>query len=80
MSISDVIVVELNHPYPEGGAITSFQSIVIFIGVINLSNNQAKCGEAILAAESKIIIYGEAPIANNTATDSNGGGIFLQQE
>ena len=24
MSISDVIVVELNHPYPEGGAIMSF--------------------------------------------------------
>ena len=60
----------------EGGAITSFQSTVIFIGVSDLLNNQARCGGAILAIESKIMMY---TIANNTATVSSGGGISLQQ-
>ena len=63
----------------EGGAITSFQSTLIFTGVSRLSNNQARYGGAILAIESKIMIYGETVIANNTATVSSGGGIFLQQ-
>ena len=54
MEISSAIVVELSHPHPEGGAITSIQSTVIFTGVINLSNNQARRGGAILAAESKL--------------------------
>ena len=64
---------------PEGGAITSIQSIVIFTGVSDLSYNQARRGGAILATESKIIMYGETIVANNTATDSSGGGISLQQ-
>ena len=63
----------------EGGAITSFQSTVIFSGVSSLSNNQARRGGAILATESKIMIYGELTITNNTATGSNGSGISLQQ-
>ena len=63
----------------EGGAITSFQSTVIFTGATSLLNNQARHGGAILATESKIMIYGETTIANNTATNSNGGGISLYQ-
>ena len=63
----------------EGGAITSFQSTVIFTGATSLLNNQARCGGAILSTESKIMIYGETTIANNTATNSNGGGISLYQ-
>ena len=63
----------------EGGAITSFQSTVIFTGVNSLSNNQARHGGAIFATESKIAMYGDTTIANNTATNSSGGGIFLQQ-
>ena len=63
----------------EGGAITSFQSTMIFTGVSNLSNNQARRGGAILAIESKIMMYGETTITNNTATVSSGGGISLQQ-
>ena len=63
----------------EGGAITSFQSTVIFTGATSLLNNQARRGGAILATESKIMIYGETIIANNTATNSNGGGISLYQ-
>ena len=63
----------------EGGAITSFQSTIIFTGVSSLSNNQARHGGAILATESKIMMYGETTIANNTATVSSGGGISLQQ-
>ena len=63
----------------EGRAITSFQSAMIFTGISSLSNNQARRGGAILAIESKITVYGETTIANNTATDSSGGGISLQQ-
>ena len=63
----------------EGGAITSFQSNVIFTGAISLSNNQARHGGAILVTGSKVMLYGDTTIANNTATDSNGGGIFLYQ-
>ena len=50
----------------EGGAITSsLQSTVIFTGVSILSNNQARYyGGAILATESKIMIYGETTLAN----------------
>ena len=63
----------------EGGAITSFQSTVIFTGATSLLNNQARHGGAILSTESKIMIYGETTIANNTATNRNGGGISLYQ-
>ena len=52
---------------------------MIFTGVSNLSNNQARSGGAISATESKIMTYGELIIANNTATVSSGGGIFLHQ-
>ena len=65
----------------EGGAITSFQSTVIFTGVSTLSNNQARRGGAILATRSKIMMHGETTIASNTATESSGSGgcISLQQ-
>ena len=62
----------------EGGTITSFQSIVIFTGVSNLLNNQARHGGAILAIDSTIIIYGKVKVVNNLATDSSGDGISLQ--
>ena len=71
--------ISITRHHPEGGAITSFQSTIIFTGVSSLSNNQARRGGAILATESKIMMYGETTIANNTATDSSGGGISLQQ-
>ena len=64
----------------EGGAITSFLSTMIFTGVnISLSNNQARHGGAILATESKIMMYGKITIANNTAKVGKGGGISLQK-
>ena len=63
----------------EGGALTCFQSTVIFNGDISLLNNQARQGGAILAIESTILLYGTTTIANNTATNSSGGGISLQQ-
>ena len=65
----------------EGGAITSFQSTVIFTreSVVRFSNNQASAdGGALLATESTITIYGETTIANNMA-NSSGGGISLKQ-
>ena len=65
----------------EGGALTSFQSIVIFNGETSFFNNQAKQGGAILAIESTIIImlHNTTTVANNMAKDSSGGGVFLQQ-
>ena len=63
----------------EGGALTSFQSTVVFNGKISLLNNRARQGGAILAIESAITLYGTTTIANNTATNSSGGGIYLQQ-
>ena len=64
----------------EGGAITSFQSTVIFTreSVVHFSNNRASDGGALLATESTITIYGKTTIANNMA-NSSGGGIFLKQ-
>ena len=64
----------------EGGAITSFQSTVIFTkeSVVHFSNNQASDGGALLATESTITINGKTTIANNIAK-SNGGGISLKQ-
>ena len=71
------------HIFQEGGAITSFQSTLIFTeeSNITISNNQARSGGAILATESKIIVHVRTTvmIANNIATDSNGGGVSLQQ-
>ena len=63
----------------QGGAITSFQSTITFNGETKLINNQASQGGAILATESIIVFYGTTTIAKNTATDSSGGGISLQQ-
>ena len=64
----------------EGGAITSFQSTVIFAreSIVYFSNNRARNGGAILAIESTIMMYGETTIANNVANVS-GGGISLKQ-
>ena len=50
-----------------------------FTGVSILSHNQARLGGAIVASESRIVMYGDTTIANNTATNSSGGGISLQQ-
>ena len=63
----------------EGGALTSFQSTIIFNGETSLLNNQARQGGAILAIESTILLYGTTTIANNSATDSSGGGISLHR-
>ena len=69
----------LSNIHNEGGAITSFQSTVIFTENCSFLNNQAMDGGAILATESMIIIYGEMTMAYNTAMDSNGGSISLRQ-
>ena len=60
----------------EGGAITSFQSTVIFSrgSTVQFSYNQASDGGAILAIESTITAYGSTTLSNNIA-NSNGGGI-----
>ena len=64
----------------EGGAITSFQSTVIFTrkSTVHFSNNRASYGGAILATGSTITMYGETSIVDSTA-NSSGGGISLKQ-
>ena len=70
----------------ERGVITSYQSNIAFIGASNyLLNNTARQGGVVMATESTITITmgfnlpGEVTIANNTATNASGGGIYLQQ-
>ena len=70
----------------EGGVITSIKSRVIFNtqSRTHFSNNRARKGGAILAIESKIIMYGKTTISNNnnlmnTTAKRSGGGIYLKQ-
>ena len=59
--------------FQEGGAITLFQSNVIFDGSCRLEHNHAENGGAIHSTEGKLYVTGSA---HNTAT-RNGGGIYL---
>ena len=79
-------IIELFSPaLLEGGAITSFQSIVYFNGETNLSNNRARNGGALYITESQMFINGNVTIANNTVPNMEssasgyGGGIYLYQ-
>ena len=62
-----------------GGAITAYDSNIVFTGVSKFYNNQASYGGAILSTESTIIIIGETTIVNNVATNKGGGGIYLHK-
>ena len=64
--------------FPEGGAITAFQSEVILHGLCKFKNNSAKSGGALYATESQVCITGNTTISNNTA-EKNGGGMYLYQ-
>ena len=79
-NFTEALRVENGITSQEGGAITSFQSTVIFAreSTVHYSNNRANRGGAILAIESIIMMYGETTIANNVANVS-GGGISLKQ-
>ena len=62
----------------EGGAITTIQSKIVFIGNCLLTKGHAEHGGALKALHSKVYFSGSGnmTIANNTATDA-GGGIYL---
>ena len=62
----------------EGGAITSFQSLIIFEGNSTLTQNSAENGGAMHLTESKLYIYGNTTISYNRALNF-GGGIFMHQ-
>ena len=62
--------------FPEGGAISLFQSNVFFDGECNLEHNHAENGGAIHSTDSKLYVNGDVTIAHNTAT-GNGGGVYL---
>ena len=83
-SIKQLISTYVDILRQEGGAITSFQSTVMFAGKSStiFSNSQSNDIGAILATESTIIMYGETTITNNnmiTIANSSGGGISLKQ-
>ena len=65
--------------FQEGGAVTSYQSTVIFVGKSVLLKNKATHGGAILAKESTIVVYGEVTLSNNVAGNGSGGGVSLIQ-
>ena len=79
-NIAEPLIVRKVIESQEGGAITSFQSTVIFTreSTVHFSNNYASHGGAILATESRLTVYGETVLTNNMA-DSSGGGISLKQ-
>ena len=62
----------------EGGAVTSFQSEIVFMGTANLMYNTAIRGGAISATQSKLYMYGDITVSHNTASVS-GGGIYAYQ-
>ena len=62
----------------EGGAVTSFQSEIVFMGTANLMYNTAIQGGAISATQSKLYMYGDITVSHNTASVS-GGGIHAYQ-
>ena len=68
----------LSNTFQEGGAVTGFQSVIVFTGTANLMYNRAIQGGAILATQSKLYMYGDITISHNTASVS-GGGIYAYQ-
>ena len=71
---------QASDDFQEGGAITLFQSSVIFDGVCYLEHNYADNGGAIHSTESKVYMNGNVTIAHNTATRNGGGVYFLTSE
>ena len=62
--------------FQEGGAMTLFQSKLIFYGTCSFEHNHAKNGGAVLSIESQLFVNGNVTIAFNIAT-GNGGGVYL---
>ena len=62
--------------FQEGGAITVFQSNLVFDGACDLKYNSAENGGAIRSINSNFYINSNVSIAHNTAT-INGGGVYL---
>lgn len=67
-----------NSMFKVRGAITSFQSDVLFYGKCTFYNNYAQDGGALNAVESKVHTHGEVLMKGNMANNS-GGGIYLYQ-
>ena len=68
----------LSNTFQEGGAVTGFQSAIVFTGTANLMYNRAIQGGAISATQSKLHMYGDITVSHNTASVS-GGGIYAYQ-
>ena len=62
--------------FQEGGAITLYQSSIVFNGECKLEHNHAENGGAIHSTESVLYVNGNVTIAHNAAT-GNGGGVYL---
>ena len=67
-----------NSSIVEGGALTTFQSSVIFNSHTSITENTADYGGALFITESELFNNGQLLIANNTALVT-GGGIYAYQ-
>ena len=60
----------------QGGAITSFDSHIFFMGESVFGRNLARDGGTVHATSSNILVYGSVLMADNTAVN-DGGGVYL---
>ena len=66
--------------YQEGGAITAHQSNLFFHFRVVLRYNDADHGGAMYALKSKLYVYHEMHVTNNTASNSGGGFYLFKSE
>ena len=64
--------------FQDGGALSLFQSNVVFEGECLFESNRAENGGAIHSIESNLFVDGSMTLAHNQAV-RNGGGIYLSQ-
>ena len=75
---NDCTALNSNASDEKGGALTVFQSQVVFDGTCTLKENRANKGGAIHSTESILYLYGDITVANNMA-EKSGGGMYLYQ-
>ena len=66
--------------FDEGGAVTAYQSDLVFYGTCKLTQNRARVGGAIRAIQSKLYVHVRLTVSNNTAAVDGGGADLSQSE
>ena len=65
----------ISNKTEEGGAITGFQSEIVFTSTVKITHNMAMQGGGIAVTQSKLYVYGDISVSQNAAL--SGGGIYL---